>query len=311
MNLPLCSQLVTAADCRHTDSILHPLSQRTLPSCQPPQGSRAPLHNPHLTQKDPCFCQEATPDSPLNSRIDLLFFSQTQWKPRQTAHTAADLNISEWLSSAGLKEPLDSNSNTLFCCFCKEFSLSEEKKPVCARRYSQHVVSLTSAPGRPAAPGTPSLPLSPSGPCKHKIDFGSWFLKHPLDISVSERRNLKSTHWSSSHGVVFSSVALKTHEHVQMIIQYHISLFLVVQGFIFHWALWSRVHVCCVNVKFIIINKKLHTQPALALVNQISQTAFNLNVHTLYDDVSSLQWFWWLDRHFTAQFLSSCCCFYF
>lgn len=95
MNLPLCSQLVTAADCRHTDSILHPLSQRTLPSCQPPLGSRAPLHNPHLTQKDPCFCQEATPDSPLNSRIDLLFFSQTQWKPRQTAHTAADLNISE------------------------------------------------------------------------------------------------------------------------------------------------------------------------------------------------------------------------
>lgn len=52
--------------------------------------------------------------------------------------------------------------------------------------------------------------------------------------------------------------------------------------FIFHWALWSPV-------KFIIINKKLHAQPALALVHQISQTAFYLNVHTFYDlDLSVL-----------------------
>lgn len=179
----ICSCIVP----QQTANTLSPFCS-TSPSMQ--SSPRAPLR---LAQKDPCLIQEAPLRCAWNNQIDL-FHTFTQWKPRQTAHTAGGLNHSALLVETLTLRLITSEFTSVFCVWCSFirkdcFTYIRPWKSWGSRSSVPALLSVRTLEEEDQPMLMPMVPKN----------CGAFLKSEP-------------THWSAVHRGVFSSVALNIHK---------------------------------------------------------------------------------------------------
>lgn len=199
------------------------LSAPPLPAYTPLGAADPPAH-PSASHKRPLFPSGGSFRLPeitrlIHSRDPPPLYSFTVSEPRQTAHTAADLTERHYILLPLTFHLLGSELNPTLCCLVPFYLKGETLRPAPTRAWWM----LASTAPFDSHLHQEVLQLQELRLCRsHHQDPGSrrsahinaagFIPKASADVTVLhvKRRNQTSTHWSSIHGGVLSSVALKT-----------------------------------------------------------------------------------------------------